>query len=241
MLWLKLSSRPILPNRSPNGHCAEALAIGTKSSDGDTTLPPKDCLIANNVVESIEGPLIDVINTPENMLYQGNILFGAATGLPATPGVTVVDPLLSLAADGLMRPAINSPVANGAEGSYPTITVDMDGEPRVVGSQDAGADEVMTSAPLVTPLGPDDVGPRWMRPNILLIAEVTSSLTEAVVTFEDVTGLSPVYSLERRIDLPTGMWTAIASFVPAACTSTVFSIMDTNANPDSAYYRVVNQ
>ncbi|MDF7798996.1 polysaccharide lyase 6 family protein [Pontiellaceae bacterium B1224] len=176
-------------------NCEETFAIGTESSGGDTTLPPADCVIANNVVLSNRGPLIDEINEPVNMLYEGNIMFGAATGLPPTPGIIVVDPLLSLASDGLWRPGTNSPVLNAALGSYPDVLIDMDRQSRETGSKDVGADEIDESAPLFSPLGPEDVGPRWMRSSTLLIngfdvgndgATVTDRVVSTSSTFHRV-------------------------------------------------------
>jgi hypothetical protein len=207
---------------------------------GDTTVPPEDCVIANNVMRSGDGPLINVINTPVNMVYEGNILFGASTGIGTPSGVTVVDPLLSLAADGLMRPATNSPVINAAAGSYPAVTLDMDGQTRS-GAQDVGADEVLVSAPPVKPVGPDDVGPRWMRPSTLHISEVVATPVGAVITFADLTGLSPRYTLERREDLLAGDWAAVTNHIPVGYTSAVFTMIDPTAASTSVYYRVVNQ
>ena len=98
-------------------NCADTFVLGTVSSDGDTTLPPKDCVIANNIVSSSHGPLIDVVSAPINLLYEGNIMFGTATGVGSNPGITITNPQLVLAPDGLQRPATNSPAVNGAVGS----------------------------------------------------------------------------------------------------------------------------
>lgn len=221
-------------------NCEETFAIGTESSVGDTTLPPEDCVIANNVVFSGSGPLIDEINEPINMLYEGNIMYGAETGLPPTPGITVVDPLLSFAEDGLWRPATNSPAINSAAGDYPDVLIDMDGEPRVNGTMDIGADERYESAPVFSPLGPEDVGPRWMRASTLLINDIDVGNDGAVVTFEDLTGLAPTYTLERKPSLSTDGWDAVTNYVPVAHTSTVFRVTDTVVSTTSSFHRVVS-
>ncbi|MEP4077201.1 polysaccharide lyase 6 family protein [Haloferula sp.] len=220
-------------------NCAESLAIGTESSVGDTTLAPKDCVYANNVVSSSDGPLINEINTPENMLYEGNIMFGADTGVSPNPGITVTDPLLSLADDGLMRPATNSPVIDSAAGSYPDVLADMDGQSRTLASQDIGADEVSSEPVTIRPLDADEVGPRWLRPSTLRITGVSVSANSADITFEDLTGLAPAYTLERSDDNMLGGWTPVAELVPAAYTTTEFTITDSTANSTATgFWRV---
>lgn len=116
------------------------------------------------MVESSSGPLIEYRNTPINMQYEGNIMWGAVLGIATIPsGITMVDPLLSLAADGLMRPVPNSPAVDAAAGSYLDVTIDMDGDTRGRGTQDVGADELAARFPLFRPLGADGVGPSWLK------------------------------------------------------------------------------
>ena len=151
----------------------------------------------------------------------------------------MIDPELSEAADGLMRPAADSPAIDSAAGSYPDVTTDMDGQSRVAGPQDIGADELALTSRVFARLGADDVGPHWMRPSSLSILEIAHSSDEAEIVFEDETGLAPAYRLERSEDLAPGSWSTVATLVPVAHTSRVFRIIDPSANGSSAFWRVV--
>ena len=126
--------------------------------DSELSLPPLDCVIANNVVSGSRSPLVTVTDTPINMTWQGNIFFGASLGMAQPQGITIANPQMTVSTDGLWRPASSSPVVNGAVGSFPYISVDMDGQPR--DSQfDVGADEVSTTQRIRRPLTRSDVGP----------------------------------------------------------------------------------
>lgn len=219
--------------------CKENFVIGRVSSVGDNTMAPIDCTIANNVVKGNDAPLIEYETEPTNMVYEGNIFYGASLGIPQPDGIEILNPYLELAEDGLMRPAAYSPVIDAAEGSYPSITVDMDGDTRVTGSQDAGADEVTPGPHPFTPIGRDDVGPRWMRTSTLRMLSADVSPYAADITFEDSTGLAPYYELERSDNLTTGDWTVVATYIPVAHNSPEFTVTDptTNATP-AAFWRV---
>jgi poly(beta-D-mannuronate) lyase len=130
--------------------------IGAKGTG--CTLPPLDCVIANNVVYTTQSPIVTYSDTPLNMTWQGNIFYGASLGITQPSGIAISDPKLSLAADGLLRPGTTSPIIDGAIGSFPYITTDMDGQTRVP-PYDAGADEVVTGPVSIKPLTPSDVGP----------------------------------------------------------------------------------
>ncbi|MEP4079412.1 chondroitinase-B domain-containing protein [Haloferula sp.] len=141
--------------------CRENFVIGLNSND--TSLPPLDCKIANNICESSDGPLIKYRRKPINMKYEGNIFHGAKLGITQPTGIQIVDPLLSSDSDKLMRPAPDSPAIDSAKGSYPDITTDMDGHARPSSSKDIGADEFAPTTPTVTPLNREKAGPLWMR------------------------------------------------------------------------------
>ncbi|MDK2971380.1 MAG: poly(beta-D-mannuronate) lyase [Candidatus Sumerlaeota bacterium] len=153
-------------------NCAQTFAIGIESSDGDTTLPPQNNTIANNLVLSNGNTIFNIINAPVNMTYEGNIMDGGTLGISPTPaGITLASPMLAPAADGLYRPTTGSPAIDGAVGSYPGVTDDMDGQARSDGSKDAGADEVTTGAIVRKPLTPSDVGPNWMRTAVAILLD----------------------------------------------------------------------
>ena len=61
-----------------------------------------------------------------------------------------------------MLPGAGSPAIDAATGSFPGVTVDIDGQPRGEGEvKDVGADEVSEAPVLARPLTPDDVGPAY--------------------------------------------------------------------------------
>lgn len=149
-------------------NCREAFSIGNTSGEGDTTLAPLNCIIANNVVLSSSSSqrVFNIVTAPVGQVYEGNIVFGGTMGItPAPAGVTVQNPLLATGLDGLQRPQTGSPLIDGALGSYPSVSIDIDGQERNVGPKDVGADEVSVSPVARRPLKPEDVGPNWRRPS----------------------------------------------------------------------------
>ena len=126
--------------------------------DSELSLPPLDCVIANNVVSGTRSPLVTLTDTPVNMTWQGNVFYGATLGMAQPQGITISNPLLNLSTDGLWRPAASSPVVNTGSGSFSYVVTDMDGQPRD-GQADVGADEASTAPGTRRPLTRADVGP----------------------------------------------------------------------------------
>jgi hypothetical protein len=112
---------------------------------------PKDCVIANNLVQNPSGGAGIIDTRSENPTYEGNI-----TSAGAAPGTKIADPKLVMK-DGVFRLAEGSPAIDAAVGSYPYVTDDLDGQPR--SKNDVGADELATGAVLRHPLTEADVGP----------------------------------------------------------------------------------
>ena len=63
--------------------------------------------------------------------------------------------------DGLWRPGADSPARGAAEGGFPQIKTDIDGQARRA-SLDVGSDQVSADSVTHRPLLPHDVGPDWM-------------------------------------------------------------------------------
>ncbi|QDT67884.1 Chondroitinase-B precursor [Planctomycetes bacterium MalM25] len=128
----------------------------------DRTLLAEDVTVANNLIWSTQDPLFEG-NEGSGWTWEGNIAFGQSLGPAAgNPGVTFVDPQLTLGADGLFRPGSNSPSVNNGVGDYSgLISTDMDGQPRV-SVFDIGADEFSAAAIVRKPLEAGDVGPDWL-------------------------------------------------------------------------------
>jgi poly(beta-D-mannuronate) lyase len=128
--------------------------------DVDNILPPLDCVIANNLVHSTYSPLITQTDSTINTTWQSNIFYGASLGMSPVPsGITITDPKLAAAGtDGIRHLASNSPAINASQGSYPLITLDLDGQIRD-SQKDIGADEYSAAPYTIRPLTINDVGP----------------------------------------------------------------------------------
>lgn len=126
------------------------------------TLLAEDVTVANNLIWSTQDPLFEGTEGA-NWTWEGNLAFGQSLGpVAGNPGVTVIDPQLTLGSDGLFRPGSNSPTVNNGVGDYSgLISTDMDGQPRV-GVFDIGADEFSAAAIVRKPLEVGDVGPDWL-------------------------------------------------------------------------------
>ncbi len=129
--------------------------------DAELSLPPIDCVIANNLVRSTQSPLITYTDTPVNMKYEGNIFYGASLGITQPSGIKIANPALvyGTGTDSLWRITGTSIAIDSAIGSYPFVTVDMDGQLRTA-PFDVGADEYSTLSILRKPLKRSDVGPQ---------------------------------------------------------------------------------
>ena len=141
-------------------NCRRPFEIGAGKSD-EQSLPPEDCVIANNVVQG-GSPVVHFTDQPVNLRWEGNIFWGGSLGISPVEGIRWENPGLSLAADGLWRPGSTSPALDAAAGDYPFVTEDMDGQPRT-GVKDVGADELSTAPVVRHPVGPQDTGPWWMK------------------------------------------------------------------------------
>ncbi|UCH63886.1 MAG: polysaccharide lyase 6 family protein [Fidelibacterota bacterium] len=141
-------------------NCRKSIVLGY-GADEEKTLPPVNVWLANNLVlGGNDEALITVVDEPLELIWQGNIMYGAPSGISMTMGITITDPLLIPSENGLWRPGRNSPVINQAMGDCPFVSEDMDGQPRD-SAKDVGADEVSDEPKIRGPLTADDVGPTW--------------------------------------------------------------------------------
>ncbi|MCR3749887.1 polysaccharide lyase 6 family protein [Lentzea californiensis] len=122
--------------------------------DSDTgTYAPKDCVLANNVIQGSSSKLIDMMSG-STVKYEGNIVWGGTAGIPS--GYRSVDPKLVRDSNGLLRLASGSPAVDTSAGTYSYVTRDFDLQSRS-GKPDVGADEHNSSA-VRKPLTKADVG-----------------------------------------------------------------------------------
>jgi poly(beta-D-mannuronate) lyase len=149
--------------------CQYTMIIGA-GADSERSLPPLNCTIANNLVQT-SHQIIRQDAEPINMNWEGNIMQGSSLGIDQPVGIVLADPKLILADDSLWRPTDDSPAISAAAGNYTDIVDDMDGHIRV-DSIDVGADQVSIDPVLRKPLTAADVGPDWMN-----IADLPLTLT----------------------------------------------------------------
>ncbi|MEU4501859.1 polysaccharide lyase 6 family protein [Streptomyces sp. NPDC024089] len=131
---------------------------GTLSGESQRPHEPRDVTVADNLLVGDTGELVAMANTVR-FTWSGNILWGAGTdgNIPAD-GRTRVDPKLVTGADGIARPAADSPVIDAGTLRRPPVTHDIDGERRGRHA-DVGADEYAHRPPRRGPLTTADVGP----------------------------------------------------------------------------------
>lgn len=136
-------------------------AIGAGKSS-EQSLPPLNCKISNNIVQAQTGPMITYTDTPLNMGFEGNIMFGASLGIPVPPGITITNPLLSFGADSVWRITQESPALNNSSGLYTIASEDFEGQLRD-NAKDAGCDEYSQEPVTAERAGRYNTGPRFLN------------------------------------------------------------------------------
>ena len=139
-------------------NCHTNMIISVDYGDGSQTLSPRDCIFANNIVKGVANNLIYQGGFPTNITWLSNIFFGGTLGITQPLGITITNPALSVADDGLYRPATNSPAIDAAAVLSTNAVDDMDGQPRV-DPKDIGADELSVAPITRGPVKLSDVGP----------------------------------------------------------------------------------
>ncbi len=116
------------------------------------TVFANNLIVGGGIAARIDGPYASAV-------WGGNLLWktGGAGSMPPE-GFSAVDPQLAADAAGILRPQAGSPVIDAAQGDFPAVTADLDGQPRE-GAKDIGADEVSTAPVIAKLLTPTDVGP----------------------------------------------------------------------------------
>lgn len=140
-------------------NCKYTMILGA-GADSELSLPPENCIIANNLVLT-DHQIITKEAEPSNLMWEGNIMQGASLGIQKPDGIILSDPQLILSDDELWRPSDTSPALCAAAGNYAYIIDDMDGQSRGE-SKDVGADQSSPDAILRRPLTASDVGPSWL-------------------------------------------------------------------------------
>lgn len=126
---------------------------GRKNGLGATNIT-----VANNIYQG-PGNMASVSSTaPYSGVFFGNIRFdNNNAGIMSNDAFKTVDPMLKAGNDGIFHIQEGSPAIGSVVGSFPFVTVDMDGQPRNP-AKDVGADELSTHPILAKFLTPMDVG-----------------------------------------------------------------------------------
>jgi poly(beta-D-mannuronate) lyase len=145
----------VVDSRGPGARLDAGMGTSRRS------LLPENITLANNVL-SIRGDGAPFQGAEGNgFKWMGNFTSGSsAAAKQVREGVAQADLKMERAADGLWRPATNSPVRRSAAGSFPNITTDLDGQRRDTPG-DAGCDQRSDGPIANRPLRVSDVGPSW--------------------------------------------------------------------------------
>ncbi|MCU4177673.1 polysaccharide lyase 6 family protein [Carboxylicivirga sp. N1Y90] len=137
-------------------NCKVPFTIGA-GKDSEKTLAPKDCKVANNIMDDIYDEVIELDDTPIDMLWEGNVANADADDVVIKEGISFFDPEL-INQDGAFRLSSGSDAIDAAEGTYDYVQTDIDNEDRD-GSKDVGCDEYLSNTDYSRALVKDDVGP----------------------------------------------------------------------------------
>ena len=122
-------------------------------------LGARNATVANNIFMGGNRAVSISSSAPYTGPFSGNVIFRVTTiGNIPSNGFTASDPLLTRDANGIFHIRAGSPAIGSAVGSFPAVTVDMDGQPRT-GAKDKGADELSTAPVAARILNVNDVGP----------------------------------------------------------------------------------
>jgi poly(beta-D-mannuronate) lyase len=149
-----------------------------------------------------------------NPTWAGNLIWAAANvgNIPGS-GYAVTDPLLVADANSVYHLRPDSPAIDTAVGSYPGVTLDLDGQARA-DPKDRGADEYSTAAVVARPLTPADVGPNSSEvvAPALLRGPVSHSMADGDVAVFRVTASGSDLAYQWNFN-GTPLFGATSSFV----------------------------
>lgn len=139
------------------GPCVD-LSNGLGSSG--RTLKPTGVVVANNLFAPGKNGEVMTGEEGTGWQWRGNLVSGG-TAYEHT-GFRSGDAKLQQAADGLRRPSDGSLVRGAAEGEFPQVSADIDGQLRT-SPKDVGCDQISSAPVTRRPLARADVGPSWFK------------------------------------------------------------------------------
>ena len=138
--------------------------------DTHYTLGASNTTFANNII--VGGGSVATFGGPYvSPVWSSNIIWNTSAGSLPSAGYASINPLLVADSNGIFHLASTSPAIGAATGSYPNITVDMDGQSRPTAGKDIGADQYSGSSAAMRFLTPSDTGPL----SVALVTPIISS------------------------------------------------------------------
>ena len=179
--------------------CKASIQIGF-GADAERSLPPIDCTISNNLINSEGFTAISLIDTPITSLYEGNIFWASSLGVDSLAGVQFTNPNMVLGSDSLWRINGSSAAYNSALGNYPEVISDFDGQLRT-DPKDVGADEFSIDPIIYRPITPTEVGPVWLNSSVPVGVSVLTIGTGSV-SFDPPGGIYDVGTTIQMTAVP---------------------------------------
>jgi poly(beta-D-mannuronate) lyase len=143
--------------------CKQSLVVGYGDEDVAANVPPRGCLIANNVITGPDKRLLFIAKTPRDFRGDGNVMFPAPSEFVDGLESMVGNPqLLPRNEQGWRKTSIDSILPGSAELTTFAVETDIEGQPRDT-KPDAGCDEWSDAPAVFRPLSAGDAGPQWLR------------------------------------------------------------------------------
>ncbi len=131
------------------------------TNNGAYTKPPRDVIMAHNLIVSDSTTLINTFTDPVNMIWQTNLAYPGNAGTVGigvdSASILISDPLM-IKTDGFWHPDAKSPAIDAASGDFDYVSDDIEGQKRSLPT-DIGADEYSDDPVIRTILSEADVGP----------------------------------------------------------------------------------
>jgi hypothetical protein len=198
-------------------------------------------VVANNIIQG-GGTAATIAGPFPNPTWEGNILWNVSGpgDMPAS-GFRTANPLLAADGNGEFHIQPGSPAIDAGVGSFPFVTVDMDGQPRD-SNPDVGADEASTAAVTARILTPADVGPNaGLAPDFSFSATPVSQTVTAGDSAGYTVSVAPANGFNSNVSLsvnglPSG---ATGSFSPTSISggsgSSTLTVATSTGTPPGTY------
>ncbi len=176
-------------------------------NNGNYSKPPRDVIMAYNLVQGSQNSLVKFYNEPDNMTWRNNVMFPMGEATLSSDGRTFAESEINLTNPNLVfdeatntwRSTESTPVLAADDILTGAIDEDIHGQERGESSS-VGADNFSMESIRYAPLTAEDVGPYSYHPDYdgeTGIGYITTSVSE--MTFE-ANGGSQVFELNSNMD-----------------------------------------